>query len=180
MYLHADMKSMTSRRASIRSCDTTDFSALQAPEILKTFKIRPVGLLFHVLAGLKFMDFHASIKSMTFRPWCHRYLNSSLAASFLTVSCTSSTSTRTVLLPNWISRISPAFTWADALAGLPLISTRPASQASFATVLLLIRRDTFKYLSSLIFYYAFTKSFKAFPALNFGVLEAAIVIVSPV
>ena len=166
MYLHADMKSMTSRRASIRSCDTTDFSALQAPEILKTFKIRPVGLL--------------SMKSMTFRPWCHRYLNSSLAASFLTVSCTSSTSTRTVLLPNWISRISPAFTWADALAGLPLISTRPASQASFATVLLLIRRDTFKYLSSLIFYYAFTKSFKAFPALNFGVLEAAIVIVSPV
>jgi hypothetical protein len=38
----------------------------------------------------------------------------------------------------------------DAFAGFPLIDTRPASQASFATVLRLIRRDTFKNLSSLI------------------------------
>ncbi len=50
----------------------TDCSALRALAILKTFEIRPVGLLSHVLAGLKFMLFHASMKSMSFRPWYHR------------------------------------------------------------------------------------------------------------
>ena len=38
-------------------------ASLWAPEILKAFKIRPIGLLFHVLAGLKFMHFHASMNA---------------------------------------------------------------------------------------------------------------------
>ena len=94
------------------------------------------------------------------------------------------------------------------LAGLSLTRTLPASHASFATVRRLIRRDTFKYLSNLIFYSCkwiltnysagvskkgnfrspgyrlyylpLTISFNAFPALNFGDLEASIFIVSPV
>jgi len=41
-------------------------------------------------------------------------------------------------------------TAADAFAVLPLIRTLPASQASFATVRLLISLETFKNLSSLI------------------------------
>ena len=48
------------------------------------------------------------------------------------------------------------FTFTDAFAVFPFTSTRPASQASFATVLRLIRRETFKNLSSLI--YSSTKS----------------------
>jgi hypothetical protein len=38
-------------------------------------------------------------------------------------------------------------TFTDALATLSLTSTRPASQASLATVLRLISREIFKYLS---------------------------------
>ena len=92
----------------------------------------------------------------------------------------------------------------EAFATAPLIRTLPASQASFATVRRLIRRDTFKNLSSLILIfpsrnmnkaqpfsdcaifqkcstnYALTASFKAFPALNFGALQASIFIVFPV
>ena len=49
---------------------------------------------------------------------------------------------------NSISRLYPV---PDALAGLSLTRTLPASHASFATVRRLIRRDTFKYLSNLIF-----------------------------
>ena len=45
---------------------------------------------------------------------------------------------------------SPALTAADAFPVLPLIRTLPASQASFATVRLLISLETFKNLSSLI------------------------------
>ena len=52
--------------------------------------------------------------------------------------------------PKRISIISPVFTSAEALAGLSLIITLPASQASFAIVRRLIRRDTFKNLSSRI------------------------------
>ena len=33
----------------------TDCSAFHAPAILKTFKIRPIGLLFHVFSGPKVM-----------------------------------------------------------------------------------------------------------------------------
>lgn len=97
------------------------------------------------------------------------------------------------------------------LGSLSLTRTLPASHASFATVRRLIRRDTFKYLSNLIFcsckcsvmdthellllsikkgelsfpgyrlyYLPLTISFNAFPALNFGDLEASIFIVSPV
>ena len=80
-----------------------------------------------------------------------RYLYILSTSSFLTVSFTSSTSTLTFLLPNWISIVSPVFTCTDALAGLSLTRTLPASHASFATVRRLIRRDTFKYLSNLIF-----------------------------
>ena len=137
-----------------------------------------------------------------------RYLYILSTSSFLTVSFTSSTSTLTFLLPNWISMVSPVFTCTDALAGLSLTRTLPASHASFATVRRLIRRDTFKYLSNLIFYSCkwiltnysagvskkgnfrspgyrlyylpLTISFNAFPALNFGDLEASIFIVSPV
>ena len=80
----------------------------------------------------------------------YMYRNSSFASSFLTVSCTSRISTFVSLLPNWIVRMSPTLTFADALAGLSLMSTRPASHASFATVRRLMMRDTFKNLSSLI------------------------------
>ena len=52
-----------------------------------------------------------------------RYLYILSTSSFLTVSFTSSTSTLTFLLPNWISIVSPIFTCTDALAGLSL--TRP-------------------------------------------------------
>ena len=43
------------------------------------------------------------------------------------------TSTLTVFVPNAISIISPTFTFTEALATVPLTSTRPASHASFAT-----------------------------------------------
>ena len=46
--------------------DATDCSAFHAPAILKTFEIRPIGLLSHVFAGPKGHAFHASMKSMTF------------------------------------------------------------------------------------------------------------------
>ncbi len=46
--------------------DATDCSAFHFPTILKTFEIRPIGLLSHVFAGPKVMLFHASMKSMTF------------------------------------------------------------------------------------------------------------------
>ena len=80
------------------------------------------------------------------------YSNKSLASSFFVVSCRSSTRTFTVFVPKPISIMSPTFTFTEAFAGLPLTITRPASQASFATVRLLISRDTFKNLSSLIFF----------------------------
>jgi len=51
--------------------DTTDCFALRAFAILKTFEIRPIGLLSHVFAGLKVMLFHACMKRMTFCPWYH-------------------------------------------------------------------------------------------------------------
>ena len=74
----------------------------------------------------------------------YKYLKRSPASSFFVVSLISRTSTFTVLVPNWISMISPGFTFTDALAGLSFTSTRPASQASFATVRRLINLDTFK------------------------------------
>ena len=40
--------------------DATDCSAFHAPAILKTFEIRPIGLLSHVFAGPKVMLFHAA------------------------------------------------------------------------------------------------------------------------
>ena len=55
-----------------------------------------------------------------------------------------------VLCPKAISIRSPTLTSYEARAGFPLTETRPASHASFATVLRFIRRDTFRYLSSLI------------------------------
>ena len=59
------------------------------------------------------------------------------------------TSAFTLLVPKPISIISPGFTLTEALATFPLTITRPTSQASLATVLLLIRRETFKNLSNL-------------------------------
>jgi hypothetical protein len=53
-----------------------------------------------------------------------------------------------------ISISSPTLTLAEAFAGLPLMETRPASHASFATVLRLISRETFKNLSSLIVFFS--------------------------
>ena len=73
-----------------------------------------------------------------------------IASSFLTVSATSRTSTFTVLVPKAISMTSPVFTAREAFALLPFTVTRPASQASLATVLRLIRRETFRNLSSRI------------------------------
>ena len=57
-------------------------------------------------------------------------------------------STHSLMLEN---RQNGRITCTDALAGLSLTRTLPASHASFATVRRLIRRDTFKYLSNLIF-----------------------------
>lgn len=50
----------------LQTYDTADCSALRAPAILKTFEIRPFGLLSHVFAGQGIMLFHASMKSMIF------------------------------------------------------------------------------------------------------------------
>ena len=76
-----------------------------------------------------------------FRLSPYKYRKSSLASSFFAVSFTSSISALTVLFPNWISRTSPFFTLRLALAVLPFTRTRPASQASFATVRRLIKRE---------------------------------------
>ena len=84
-----------------------------------------------------------------------RYLYILSTSSFLTVSFTSSTSTLTFLLPNWISIVSPVFTCTDALAGLSLTITRPASATSLARVRRLIRRLTFKYLSKRMGFFSF-------------------------
>ena len=82
----------------------------------------------------------------------YRYRNNSFASSFFVVSASASTSALTVCVPNALSMMSPTFTLTDALATFPFTSTRPASHASFATVRLLIKRDTFKNLSSLILF----------------------------
>ena len=52
----------------------------------------------------------------------YRYLYMVSASSLRTVSCTFRTSTFTVLVPNRISRVSPAFTARDARAGFPFTS----------------------------------------------------------
>ena len=49
--------------------DNPDCSALCAPSILKPFELRPAGLLSHGFAGFKVMLLHASMQSMTLKPW---------------------------------------------------------------------------------------------------------------
>ena len=80
----------------------------------------------------------------------YTYSNISFASSFFVESAIMVTLTFTVLLPKAISIISPTLTSVPALATLPFTMTLPASQASLATVLLLIILDTLRYLSSLI------------------------------
>ncbi len=48
--------------------------ALRAHAIRQTFGLRPDGLRPHVWAALKVMLFHASMKSMTLRAWCHHMI----------------------------------------------------------------------------------------------------------
>jgi hypothetical protein len=52
--------------ATLHYYDSTDCSAFHAPAILKTFEIRPGGLLSHVFTGSKVMRFHVNMKRMTF------------------------------------------------------------------------------------------------------------------
>src|SRR5471030_2546338 len=56
-----------------------------------------------------------------------------------------------ILLANVILIISPSFILVEGFATLSFINIRPLSHTSFATVLLFMIRDTFKYLSNLIF-----------------------------
>lgn len=74
-------------------------------------------------------------------------VNIPTAFSFVGVSFRLSTFTLIARVPNPTSITSPILTSYDARAVLPLTETLPPSHASFATVLLFIIRDTFKYLS---------------------------------
>src|SRR5690606_26757203 len=71
----------------------------------------------------------------------------SLASAARTCSRTSTTLTVSCRRPKSMKTVSPGFTSVPALAGLPLICTRPASQTSFASVRRLMIRDTFRNLS---------------------------------
>ena len=51
--------------------DATDFSALRAPKILKTFEIRPNRATVSCFTGPKVIQLHASMHCMTFWPWHH-------------------------------------------------------------------------------------------------------------
>ena len=83
-----------------------------------------------------------------------RYIVSALC--FVWRSSVDSTSKDIELLPKVTVTTSPTFTSFAGLTTLPLISIRPPSHASCATVRLLITLDTFKNLSILIrkLYYA--------------------------
>ena len=50
---------------------STDFSALRAPKILKTFEIRPNRATFSCFTGPKVIQLHASMHCITFWPWHH-------------------------------------------------------------------------------------------------------------
>ena len=59
-----------SLRASYHFVMHTNRYALRAPAILRSFVIRPIGLLTHDLAGPKFMLIHVNMNRMTLVPWC--------------------------------------------------------------------------------------------------------------
>ena len=84
------------------------------------------------------------------------------ASAFVVNSETLSTWTFSVLAPNCSSMTSPGFTSWDAFAVFPLTETCPQSQASLATVRRLISRDTFRYLSNLMFRTSFEQNGAAF------------------
>src|SRR5579864_8927690 len=52
-----------------------------------------------------------------------------------------------------MSNSSPTFTWCEAFSGLPLLSIRPASSASLASVRRLANRVILRYLSSLMLFH---------------------------
>lgn len=79
----------------------------------------------------------------------YKYLKRSPASSFFVVSLISRTSTFTVLVPNWISMISPGFTFTDALAGFIIYQYTAGLSRFFSTVRRLINLVTFKNLSNL-------------------------------
>ena len=64
------LKMMECRKDQVdfHTYDAADCSARCASAILKTFGIRPIGLLPHVFAGSKVMLFHAGMKCMIFCP----------------------------------------------------------------------------------------------------------------
>ena len=95
------------------------------------------------------------------------------ASSLRTFSATRSTSTATVRAPMEISILSPTFTSQLAFTTRPLTLMRPLSQASLATVRRLMRRETFRNLSSRMAYFA-TASFRALLALKPGTRVAGI------
>ena len=74
------------------------------------------------------------------------------ASSLRTLSLSESTLALSTLWPNLTSTTSPSLTSAPALHTRPFSDTRSFSQASFATVLRFMIRDTFKNLSILISY----------------------------
>ena len=59
-------------------CNTSDCSTLRALSILKTFGFRPIGLLPHVLAGIKDKPFHASMNGLSFIPWYYIFFKNAL------------------------------------------------------------------------------------------------------
>ena len=71
---------------------------------------------------------------------------------------------------------SPGFTFTEAFATVPFTRARPACNKE-------LPQFSQQFLSSISYWivylnYAFTASFNALPALNFGALHAAIIIVS--
>ncbi|GAT35638.1 ribosomal RNA binding protein involved in 50S [Listeria monocytogenes] len=72
----------------------------------------------------------------------------SVACSFFAFSSRRSIFAVTILGPKRITSSSPDFTLVPGFAVTPFTAMRPFSATSFATVRLLISRDTFKYLSN--------------------------------
>ena len=124
------------------------------------------------------------------------------ASSFLHDSRSAVTSTVRLPLPNCMDISSPSFTSVPGFAVLPFTVMCPCSQASLATVRRFIILEFFRNLSILILpspvfvrrpvekksngdvtllitIYLLTASLRAFPALNTGAFEAAILITSP-
>ena len=127
-----------------------NFGAYRNPRPIINFTFYVLRFTFYVL-HFTFYVLHFTFCVLTFHYQLSSYITSLYiagASDFVACSEMFRTSTFSVFCPKRISITSPVLTSYDAFALRPLTLTRSPSQASFATVRLLINRETFRYLSS--------------------------------